>query len=165
MQIYREYFQKDHNRIFSFFKNNHLSFLLDFCGIKINKNNEINIIPFNEACKASKDFINKFQSFEEKEIDTLFSSIDSLKDGILLTHSPPYGALDKLDGLPHIGSISIAAGIKKTKPLFILCGHFHELYAKTTIYDIPIFNPGAMKDNRYGVITISKNINFEFKKL
>lgn len=165
MKIYREYFLKDHKRIFAFFKKNHLSFLLDFCGIKINKNNEINIISFEEACESSKDFINKFQSIDEKEIDTLFSSIDSLENGILLTHSPPYGALDKLDGLPHIGSESIAAGIKKTKPLFILCGHFHELYAKSTIYDTPIFNPGSVKDNRYGVITISKNIDFKFKKL
>lgn len=165
MKIYREYFLKDHKKIDYFLQNNHLSFLLDFCGIKISNNNEINIISFEEACESSKDFINKFKSFDEKEINDLFSTVDSLEGGILLTHSPPYGALDKLEGLPHIGSVSIAEGIKKTKPLFILCGHFHELYAKTTIYDIPIFNPGSVKDNKYGEITISENINFKFKNL
>ena len=44
-------------------------------------------------------------------------------------------------------------------------GLFHELYVKTTRHNTPIFNPGYVKDNRYGEIIISKNINFIFKNL
>ncbi|MBU0461227.1 MAG: metallophosphoesterase [Nanoarchaeota archaeon] len=44
---------------------------------------------------------------------------------ILLTHQPPFKAVDKvLDG--HAGSKSFAAFIKKIKPLFCFCGHLHE---------------------------------------
>ncbi len=165
LKIYRDYFLKDTGRIQTFIEKNNLTFLLDFCGIKIISNNEIKVIPFEETYELSKEYISKFQSFEEKEIDELFSTIDTLEGGILLTHSPPYGILDKLEGLPHIGSASIASGIKKTNPRIVLCGHFHELYSKTTIYNSTIFNPGAIKDDRFGVITFSENIEFEFKKI
>lgn len=165
LKIYREYFLKDTDRIYNFIEKNKLTFLLDFCGIKILSDNEIKVVPFEETYELSKDYVSKFQSFDEKEIEDLFSTIDSLEGGILLSHSPPYGALDKLEGLPNIGSLSIASGLKKTNPEIVLCGHFHELYSKTKIYNSTIFNPGAIKDNRYGEITISENIIFEFKKL
>jgi Icc-related predicted phosphoesterase len=75
-----------------------------------------------------------------------------LNSGILVTHSPPYGFLDKLDGLPNIGSKEIRKGIQKTAPKLVLCGHFHELFGIEKLDDTIIFNPGAIKDSRYGVI-------------
>jgi Icc-related predicted phosphoesterase len=163
MEVYRNYFLEDYDRIKTFHKENHLNFILDFCGIQI-KDDKINILDFEEAINASKDFFDKFVSFEEDEVEKLFTAVNSLSDGFLVTHSPPFGSLDKLDGLPHIGSVSIAAGIKKTRPKIVLCGHFHELVSSTKIGDTIIFNPGAIKDNKYGEIIIEeKEIKINFR--
>lgn len=47
---------------------------------------------------------------------------------ILITHSPPYGILDKCSNADRVGSISLWRRIEKIKPSLILCGHIHESY-------------------------------------
>ncbi|OHD12974.1 MAG: hypothetical protein A2086_04515 [Spirochaetes bacterium GWD1_27_9] len=155
-KVYREYFRADKSRIFKFLKESKLKFLLDFCGIKLKSDTDIEFLDENIALNANRDFINKFVSFYENEIDDFFNRIDYLKNGIIITHSPPFGMLDKLPGLPNIGSISIRNFIEKTKPKLVLCGHFHELGGRLDIDGTVIFNPGAVKDGKYGIININE---------
>lgn len=167
MKAYRKFFLEDNKRIFDLMENNKkLSFIIEFCGIKVNGDNSIEVLSEEEALELSKDFISKFDFFEEIEITDLFSNIEDLSNGIILSHSPPFGYLDKLDGLPHIGAHSLKYGIKKTKPKLVLCGHFHEFTKKEFIDKTTIFNPGAIKDNKFGVIIIKENnIWLEFKNI
>ena len=167
MSVYRKYFQEDENRIHSFLDNNNInSFIPDFCGIKINRDSKIAYLSEKDSLEKSKDFINKFVAFSENEIEVLFSGVKDLNGGIILTHSPPYGTLDKLNGLPNIGSSAIKEGIIKTNPALVLCGHFHELHGENKINNSIIFNPGAVKDGWYGVIDFNaEEIKVAAKKL
>jgi|GEM_PF-47507 len=166
LKVYRNYMLEDHSRIHYFSKNSKLAFILNFCGINIDNNKNVKTVSLDKAYESAGDFIDKFVSFDENEIKNFLSLIDNAEKGIILSHSPPYGALDKLDGLPHIGSHSVRYGITKFKPRIVLCGHFHELIGKSKINDTIIFNPGALKDYRYGVINFNKdNVEIEFKKI
>lgn len=167
MKVYRAYFQEDDKRVYSFIENNSInSFILDFCGIKIEEDNTIKYLSEKEALEKAEKFINKFVAFSENEIASLFSGIKGIDGGIILTHSPSYGTLDKLNGLPNIGSLAIKEGIIKTNPALVLCGHFHELQGKSKINNSIIFNPGALKDGCYGVIEFgNRGIKLISKKL
>jgi len=161
LQLYRNYFMNNREIILDFFRFSNLNFLLKFSGINVGNDNSIDILDEEETYNASKDYIDKFDYFKEEEVEILFKSVESLKGGIILTHSPPFNALDKLNGLPNVGSNIITEGIKKTKPRLVLCGHFHELYNTAKIDDTIIFNPGAVKDNRYGIIKFKSNNEIE----
>ncbi len=43
---------------------------------------------------------------------------------VLVTHSPPYGHVDKAGGR-HLGSRSILAAIRSARPPLVVCGHIH----------------------------------------
>ncbi|MBF0113389.1 MAG: metallophosphoesterase [Desulfamplus sp.] len=62
---------------------------------------------------------------------------------IFITHSPPFGFLDKMENNQHIGSKSIKRFIQESKPLFTVCGHIHECWNKeATIDGMPLINAG-----------------------
>ena len=61
---------------------------------------------------------------------------------ILITHTPPYGTLDEVDGEIHAGSKSLQKIMEEKKPLFLACGHIHnrvgkEKVGETTVINIP----------------------------
>jgi len=67
---------------------------------------------------------------------------------VLVTHAVPYNTkLDKL-GDSHVGNKSIRAFIRKTKPIYAICGHLHENERKKDkIGKTILVNPGM-----YGMI-------------
>ncbi|MBN2547451.1 MAG: metallophosphoesterase [Spirochaetes bacterium] len=168
IRVYRNFFIKEKKRIDYFLGQNNLPFILKYCGIEKNDKNEIVIQPENTGMEQLEDFAGHFVSFQENEITDFFNTFDNKnnKIDIMLTHSPAYGLLDKLNGLPNIGSKAIKEGIKKVKPKLVLCGHFHELIGNLIYNDSIIFNPGAVKDNKYGEIEIyNDNIKVFYKTI
>lgn len=158
LKAYRAYFLEDRKRIFSFSKVSRLSFILDFIGIKL-KDGELNILSEEEALEQSSSFRARFKFFDEERLKEFFTSIKGLEGGILLSHSPPLGALDRLDGLPHAGSSLIAEAIERHSPGLVLCGHFHELAGRYQEEKGPLyFNPGAFNENRAGVISYKEGL-------
>ncbi len=62
---------------------------------------------------------------------------------ILISHSPPYSCLDQISGGQHMGSKSVSSYIKKSKPVFVVCGHIHEQWNQCeSIHGIPVINAG-----------------------
>ena len=62
---------------------------------------------------------------------------------ILISHSPPYSCLDQLPDGQHMGSKSVLNYIKKSKPLFVVCGHIHEQWNQCdSVEGIPVINAG-----------------------
>jgi Icc-related predicted phosphoesterase len=43
---------------------------------------------------------------------------------VLVTHSPPYGHVDRAGGR-HLGSRAVLAAVKRTRPRLVVCGHIH----------------------------------------
>lgn len=76
----------------------------------------------NPNCKA---FVDK-----EKKLEKKFQKIPTATD-ILITHSPPYGILDKTYEENHVGSESLRYHvINRIKPKIHVYGHIHECGGK-----------------------------------
>ena len=68
---------------------------------------------------------------------------DVNEEFILISHSPPYSCLDQLSDGQHMGSKSVLNYVKKSKPLFVACGHIHEQWNQySSIDSIPVINAG-----------------------
>jgi Icc-related predicted phosphoesterase len=82
------------------------------------------------------------------------------KVDILISHSPPYGILDKVNFSEapknwqgkHAGSKLLLAHIKKTKPKLVLCGHIHEAKGEAKIGKTKVINLGCCGD--YKIIEV-----------
>lgn len=162
--IYKDYFLQDEKRIFDFHKNSPLKFILNFCGIFI-ESDKIIYKDINDEIIKHKSFFNKFISFREEEIEDFFSRCSPSPNSIIVTHSPPYGFLDKVNFLPNIGSVSLAKALDKLSPKLVLCGHFHENADLIKYKNCSIFNPGALKDGFFGEIIINDTEIVSIKKV
>ena len=155
---YRDYFLQDTSRVLEFYQNSQFKDILHYLGISVH-NNSVKVKDEEEYLKNARDYDRgKFFHFTEDEIKNLFSGIDNLKNGIILTHSPAYLFLDKLESLPHSGSEEILKGVMKTRPSLVLSGHFHEISGRVVKDNIIYFNPGALKDYKAGIITVTNEV-------
>lgn len=112
---------------------------------------EINFVTGNYLCDSGTEFeglkiwgspwTKRFEGMNprcmaftcetEDELKAKFSMIPEDTD-ILITHSPPYGILDKVNrrvGDPvSVGSFALASRVQKVRPLLHVFGHIHESY-------------------------------------
>lgn len=95
--------------------------------------------------------------FSEIQQNDMLSKLTPLVDGntILVSHSPPYGILDKNTKNENIGSRALYNFINKTNPVFCLFGHVHENFG---IYKNFINGSWQLNNRFIAVDTKSKNI-------
>lgn len=60
---------------------------------------------------------------------------------VLVVHQPPYGILDKLEGLGPAGSMGIRQYLDEAKPLAVLCGHMHHQWGAMRLGEAWCLNP------------------------
>ncbi len=60
---------------------------------------------------------------------------------VLVVHQPPYGLLDKLQGLGPSGSMGIRQYLDEAKPLAVLCGHMHHCWGALRLGETWCVNP------------------------
>jgi len=116
-------------------KNNDMEYLCDsgteFEGLKIwGTPWSLTFEGINPKCMA-------FTCDTEEELAVKFSLIPDDID-ILISHSPPYGILDKCNN-GNVGSKSLRNILDRTKPRLLVCGHIHEQGGKQIIYKRPGF--------------------------
>ncbi|MDO5844504.1 MAG: metallophosphoesterase [Methanocorpusculum sp.] len=110
--------------------------------------------------------------YTEEEIDEMLSPLVSKMKknrwNILVSHAPPYGALDEVALDVRVGSHSVAEYIKNFD--IVCCGHIHEQKGIAELEGRICVNPGMCKEGNYAVITLEededpkivlKNINDE----
>ncbi len=68
---------------------------------------------------------------------------------VLLSHCPPMGALDEVDG-QHVGSTSVRNHMKAFD--LICCAHIHEQRGVTELDGVKIVNPGMASDGHCALI-------------
>lgn len=70
---------------------------------------------------------------------------------ILITHSPPYGILDYIEGQGSVGSGSLLTRSSNIKPKIHIFGHIHECYGqlKTKTLDLPHFINASHVNEHY----------------
>jgi uncharacterized protein len=71
--------------------------------------------------------------FSEEEAAGLLSACPS--GGILVSHSPPKGAVDITGSGASIGSTAVLAAIRKRRPRLCICGHVHSCAGQQAFID------------------------------
>ncbi len=98
-------------------------------------------------------FVLQFPRWEAEYGLNFLSNVSS--PVILLSHTPPVGALDLDDG-KHKGSQVVNDLIQRYKPRWVFCGHAHGARGKETIGDSIAVNPGALKNGFYAFVDTDK---------
>ncbi len=79
--------------------------------------------------------------FTEEEARQLLSSCPS--NAVLVSHSPPHGAVDMSSQGVRLGSRAIYECTQQTNPRLVVCGHIHESAGQMEkVGDTPIVNAG-----------------------
>jgi len=96
--------------------------------------------------------------FEISE-DEIWRGLEGIMEprGILASHPPPYGHLDTVPGVGHVGSRAVARIVETYRPKAVLCGHIHEA-AGIVQGDVTMINPGAAKDGHLGLVDIGDRV-------
>jgi Icc-related predicted phosphoesterase len=61
--------------------------------------------------------------FSEEQAEKLLASCPA--GCVLVSHSPPKGAVDVSSGGRSLGSVAVRAAIERLKPVLVVCGHIH----------------------------------------
>ncbi len=76
-----------------------------------------------------------------KDLDQIKKVWDKIDDDtdILITHGPPAGILDSVNGFPK-GDPHLLDAVKRIKPKYHIFGHIHESYGKVKLGNITFMN-------------------------
>ena len=62
---------------------------------------------------------------------------------ILVSHSPPQGAVDRSSGGRHLGSTAVRQAIDRCAPSLVVCGHIHDSAGQSSVVgQTPVVNAG-----------------------
>jgi Icc-related predicted phosphoesterase len=62
---------------------------------------------------------------------------------VVVTHSPPKGAVDRSGRGASLGSLAVLEIIERTDPRLVVCGHIHESAGQTAVVGrTPVINAG-----------------------
>lgn len=100
-----------------------------------------NETPFGTPFELTEEEINE-------NLARIVKHMDKNVHNVLLSHAPPHGVLDSVDG-KHVGSESIRN--HATQFDLICCGHIHEARGIAGIDGVTVVNPGSASDG-YGAL-------------
>jgi Icc-related predicted phosphoesterase len=81
--------------------------------------------------------------FTEEEAGALLS--DCPPGAVLVSHSPPKGAVDVSSSGRSLGSTAVRRAIERTRPLLVVCGHIHESSGqRARIGETTVVNAGPL---------------------
>ena len=62
---------------------------------------------------------------------------------VLISHSPPHGAVDVSAAGKPLGSVALRATVERTRPALVVCGHIHDCAGQTAMIGAtPVVNAG-----------------------
>ncbi len=65
--------------------------------------------------------------------------------GVLVSHSPPKGAVDVSSGGKSLGSVAVRRAVERCRPKLVVCGHIHHSAGQlTTIGSSTVVNAGPL---------------------
>lgn len=79
--------------------------------------------------------------YSEEEARGLLA--DCPQGAVLVSHSPPRGAVDQSSRGEHLGSTAVAEAVEMCQPRLVVCGHIHESAGQSTQpANTPVVNAG-----------------------
>jgi Icc-related predicted phosphoesterase len=117
-----------------------------------------NITPMNTPTEYSEDEIDKF-------LHDGYKMVKNADKIVLISHSPPRGANDKLFFGKRVGSVCIKNFLENNRVDICLAGHIHEAVGCEYIKNTPVVNPGSFKKGKYAIISIKDIVEISLGKL
>ena len=93
-------------------------------------------------------FVGVFMKERGKEIDACWEKIPPKLD-ILLTHTPPYGTLDRTSRGMQVGCADLAQRLERLSPRLHIFGHVHEAYGREENRSTHFYNVAFLNRNGY----------------
>jgi Icc-related predicted phosphoesterase len=82
-------------------------------------------------------------SYDFSEEEGLRLLADCPDGAIIVSHSPPKGAVDESSSGQHLGSAAVLNAVEKCQPILVVCGHIHDSSGRSeTIGSTPVINAG-----------------------
>ncbi|WP_035241186.1 metallophosphoesterase family protein [Desulfobacter vibrioformis] len=100
-------------------------------------------------------FANRIGLNEKKRIAALPCPMEP--DTVLVVHTPPRGACDRVGKKIHAGSLNLARFITAATPSLVLCGHIHEDFGLKTLHQSTVVNCAIAGPGSGAVIDLEKN--------
>lgn len=94
-------------------------------------------------------FANRIGLNENKQLSALPCPMEP--DTVLVVHTPPRGACDRVGKKFHAGSKNLARFIEAAAPSLVLCGHVHEDIGMQTLHQSTVVNC-AIEGPGYGAV-------------
>jgi len=118
-----------------------------------------------KGSKPSLQYIRKREKIYRKKLDKLFKKVRDKSKIILLTHDPPYYALDYLKPRnKHYGEKITKDSINRYKPLLCICAHFHEHQGMDKIGKTTIVNTGYGHGGKMALIDLNGKMKIKIIK-
>ena len=143
--------------------------LMEMKGISIHKKSTV----FNGLKISGFGFSSPtpFDTPGELPEDEIFRQLETIpvdQETLFLAHTPPYGILDKVDGV-NAGSKSMLEMIREKQPFLYICGHIHEQTGHKQVGNTTVINLPPAISHRAALLEIDpKNrilTNVEFVNL
>nr|WP_320014603.1 metallophosphoesterase [uncultured Desulfobacter sp.] len=100
-------------------------------------------------------FANKVGLNEKQRLAALPCPMEP--DTVLVVHTPPKGACDRVVKKIHAGSRNLARFIKDAAPSLVLCGHVHEDFGLKTLHQSTVVNCAIAGPGSGAIIDLEKN--------
>jgi Icc-related predicted phosphoesterase len=86
-------------------------------------------------------FGNWSYDFSDEEAEDLLAPCPP--GAVLVSHSPPWGVLDRSSVGAKLGSRAVRAAIERTRPRLVVCGHIHASSGRSELLgEVPVVNAG-----------------------
>lgn len=73
-------------------------------------------------------------------LSKMYDQLDSHPVDIMVTHGPPLFACDELDNGICVGSEALRDRVLKSQPQYVICGHIHSGYGRSTLGETTVLN-------------------------
>jgi Icc-related predicted phosphoesterase len=103
----------------------------------------------------SLPFANRVGLNEKKRLAALPCPMEP--DTILVVHTPPKGACDRMYKKIHAGSRNLARFIQAASPSLVLCGHIHEDFGLSLLHESTVVNCAIAGPGSGAIIDLEKN--------
>ncbi len=94
--------------------------------------------------------------YEENYYYSLLKSFNYRENAILISHSPPYGILDRTYDGVNAGSLAIRDFMDKFD--YIFCGHIHESYGVKKVGKTVVVNSGSLASGFYAKANLGEDV-------
>ncbi|RLF63346.1 MAG: YfcE family phosphodiesterase [Thermoplasmata archaeon] len=101
--------------------------------------------------------------FPEDKIREELSKLNVDRNTIFVTHSPPYGVLDRTVLGNHVGSTSIREYVEERRPFLHIFGHIHEAVGVERIDEMTFVNVSIGRYLQVAIIDIDEEKDIEIK--